>query len=51
MLWTGKVIDPESYDDELTQYLIDFNKIIAKDNRVENIILPLRDGLNIIIKN
>ena len=51
VLWTGKVIDPESYDDELTQYLIDFNKIIAKDNRVENIILPLRDGLNIIIKN
>ena len=50
VLWTGKVIDPESYDDELTQYLIDFNKIIAKDNRVENIILPLRDGLNIIIK-
>lgn len=51
VLWTGKVIDPESYDDELTQYLIDFNKIIAKDNRVENIILPLRDGLNMIIKN
>ncbi len=51
VLWTGKVVDPESYDDELTQYLIDFNKIIAKDNRVENIILPLRDGLNIIIKN
>ena len=51
VLWTGKVIDPESYDDELTQYLIDFNKVIAKDNRVENIILPLRDGLNIIIKN
>ena len=51
VLWTGKVIDPESYDDELTQYLIDFNKIINQDDRVENIILPLRDGLNIIIKN
>ena len=51
VLWTGKVIDPKSYDDELTQYLIDFNTIINQDDRVENIILPLRDGLNIIIKN
>ena len=51
VLWTGKVIDPKSYDDELTQYLIDFNTVINQDDRVENIILPLRDGLNIIIKN
>ena len=48
---TGKVVDPSSYDDELTQYLIDFNEMVKNDDRVENIILPLRDGLNIIIKN
>ena len=51
VLWTGKVVDPENHDDNLTNYLIDFNKMIAEDNRVENIILPLRDGLNIILKN
>ena len=51
VLWTGKVVEPEKYDDDLTKYLVDFNKIIAEDNRVENIILPLRDGLNIILKN
>ena len=51
VLWTGKVVDSENHNDELTQYLIDFNKKIIKDKRVENIILPLRDGLNIILKN
>ena len=34
-----------------TQKLIDFNKMINEDDRVENIILPLRDGLNVILKN
>ena len=51
VLWTGKVVEPKKDDDELTQYLIDFNKMINEDDRVENIILPLRDGLNIILKN
>ena len=51
VLWKGKVIAPTAYDDELTQYLIDFNEMVKSDDRVENIILPLRDGLNIIIKN
>ena len=44
VLWTGKVVEPEKDDDELTQYLIDFNKMINEDDRVENIIIPLRDG-------
>jgi len=51
VLWTGKVVEPDKDDDELTQYLIDFNKMINEDDRVENLILPLRDGLNIILKN
>ena len=51
VLWTGKVVEPEKDDDELTQYIIDFNKMINEDDRVENIILPLRDGLNVILKN
>ena len=51
VLWTGKVVEPNKDDDEPTQYLIDFNKMINEDDRVENIILPLRDGLNVILKN
>ena len=51
VLWSGKVVEPKKDDDELTQYLIDFNKMINEDDRVENIILPLRDGLNVILKN
>ena len=51
VLWTGKVVAPTAYDDELTKYLIDFNEMVKNDDRVENIILALRDGLNIIIKN
>ena len=51
VLWTGKVVEPKKDDDELTKYLIDFNKMINEDDRVENIILPLRDGLNVILKN
>ena len=51
VLWTGKVVEPKKDDDELTQYLIDFNKMINEDDRVENVILPLRDGLNVILKN
>tara|TARA_B100000886_G_C20212282_1_gene402911 strand:+ start:34 stop:678 length:645 start_codon:yes stop_codon:yes gene_type:complete len=51
VLWTGKVVAPTAYHDELTKYLIDFNEMVKNDDRVENIILPLRDGLNIIIKN
>ena len=51
VLWKGKVTAPTAYEDELTQYLIDFNEMVKSDDRVENIILPLRDGLNIIIKN
>ena len=45
VLWTGKVVEPKKDDDELTQYLIDFNKMINEDDRVENIILPLRLSL------
>ena len=30
VLWTGKVVEPDKDDDELTQYLIDFNKMTAE---------------------
>ena len=46
VLWSGKVVE-ESDNDEETDTLIKFNKLLSKDERFETIILPLRDGLSI----
>ena len=46
VLWSGKVIE-ESNNDQETDTLKNFNKLLSKDERFETIILPLRDGLSI----
>lgn len=48
VLWSGKILDNKK--DKKTQQLDDFNKKIANDSRVENVILPIRDGINLIRK-
>lgn len=48
VLWSGKVIDDKK--DKDTTILDEFNKKIANDNRVEKILLPIRDGLFLIRK-
>ena len=48
ILWSGKVLQPATHNDRHTQALIDFNRMVADDPRVENVIAPLRDGLNLI---
>ncbi|MGC9373941.1 MAG: O-methyltransferase [Bacteroidales bacterium] len=50
VLWSGKVIELESPDDEYTKGIFAFNELIAKDTRVEKVIIPLRDGLTLIRK-
>lgn len=50
VLWSGKVIELESPDDEYTKGIFDFNEFIKNDSRVEKVILPLRDGLTLIRK-
>ena len=50
VLWSGKVIELESPDDEYTKGIFAFNELITKDNRVEKVIIPLRDGLTLIRK-
>lgn len=47
-LWDGHIIDPDYDNDHQTQGLRLFNDLIAQDQRVEKVILPLRDGLTII---
>ncbi len=46
VLWSGKVVE-ESENDQETDTLKKFNKLLSKDERFETIILPLRDGLSI----
>ena len=49
-LWDGHVVDPAYDHDQQTLGIRAFNDLIADDNRVEKVILPLRDGLTIIRK-
>lgn len=49
-LWDGKVTGENPKMDSATRAIIDFNHHVHNDNRVENVILPLRDGLTIIRK-
>ena len=48
VLWSGKVLDDQK--DENTQALHDYNQKILADVRVENILLPVRDGLMVARK-
>lgn len=47
MLWSGKVIQPESDIDDV---LVETNRLIATDPDVENVFLTVRDGLNVVRK-
>jgi len=49
-LWDGHIIDPAYDRDHQTVGIRRFNDYVAADNRVETVILPLRDGLTMIIK-
>lgn len=47
MLWSGKVVQPESDIDDV---LVELNREIAADPNVENIFLTVRDGMNVVRK-
>lgn len=49
-LWDGHVIDPAYDRDSQTLGIRRFNDYIANDDRVEKVIVPIRDGLTIIRK-
>lgn len=49
-LWYGKVVAEVKSNDRSTQAILDFNEVIAHDNRIEKVLLPVRDGLTIIRK-
>ncbi len=49
-LWDGHVLEVPRSADKQTQGIEDFNDYVARDERVERVILPLRDGLTLIRK-
>lgn len=49
-LWDGKVIEEPTPNDPQTKSILAFNEHVQHDPRVENLILPLRDGLSLIYK-
>ena len=51
ILWSGKILEKVEKEDQATKSIIEFNNKIIEDDRVKNIILPIRDGLNIVRKN
>lgn len=50
ILWYGKVNEDVAENDTYTQGLLKFNKIVQNDNRVENVVFPVRDGLMVVRK-
>ena len=51
VLWSGKVTMPENEMDIDTKAIHEFNKKVNNDKRVSNLLLPVRDGLMLLIKN
>jgi len=47
VLWSGKVIQPLKTRDKATRILIEYNKMLKDDPRVDTILLPIRDGLTV----
>lgn len=50
ILWDGKVIQEVAQKDKQTQGILKFNEMVQNDPRVENVILPIRDGMMIARK-
>ena len=45
VLWSGKVTKPVDLKDKETKVLIELAELIESDDRVENVLMPIRDGL------
>lgn len=47
VLWSGKVLEPLKPNDKSTPILLEYNKLLKDDPRVETVLLPIRDGLTV----
>ena len=47
VLWSGKVLEEIKPNDITTKILLEYNQLLKEDNRVETVLLPIRDGLTV----
>ncbi|MEK8180557.1 O-methyltransferase [Flavobacterium buctense] len=47
VLWSGKVLEEVKPNDLTTKILLEYNELLKNDNRVETVLLPIRDGLTV----
>lgn len=47
VLWSGKVVEPVKPTDKSTLALLEYNKKLKEDPRIETVLLPIRDGLTV----
>ncbi len=47
VLWSGKVVERINPNDTDTKALVAYNKLLNSDERIETVLLPIRDGLTI----
>jgi len=47
VLWSGKVVEKIELNDKDTKALVEYNELLNSDDRIETILLPIRDGLSI----
>jgi len=47
VLWSGKVVEPLDENDKATKVLLDYNRMLKDDTRIETVLLPIRDGLTL----
>ena len=50
ILWSGKVLEAIDPNDKETKGIVEFSKKVQSDDKVENVLLPVRDGVMIIRK-
>ncbi len=50
VLWSGKVVQELDSKDVVTKAVLEFNQFVHNDDRVENVLLPIRDGLMMLRK-
>lgn len=50
VLWSGKVIEPLDEKDISTKAILEYNQLLKTDERLETVMLPIRDGLTICRK-
>ena len=47
VLWSGKVLEEVKPNDKNTPVLLEYNRLLNTDPRVESVLLPIRDGLTV----